>query len=83
MNRKQKREAIKNGENPLLEEKLFLFGKMGDKCNGCSKSFDKKDREQVNTWSVFVYNESQTVKVYCPQCRNDIQAWAEDIQKNE
>jgi hypothetical protein len=79
MNRKQRREADKKGEKPAIEEKLMLFGKLPDKCLGCAKPFDKKDKEQVSTWTVMVYNSTETVKLYCPQCRNDIQAWAEDI----
>lgn len=82
MNRQQRREAAKNGENPVLEEKLTLFGKLPDKCLGCSKPFDKKDKEQVTTWTVMVYNESETVKLYCPKCRSDLQAWAEDVTKD-
>jgi len=79
MNRKQKREADKKGENSALEEKVVLFGKMPDKCLGCSKPYDKKSKEHATTWTVMVYNATETVKLYCPQCRSDIQAWAEDI----
>jgi hypothetical protein len=81
MNRKQRREAEKNGENPVLQEKLLLFGKMGDKCIGCSKPFDRKSREHAQTWTVMVFNERQEVKLYCPECRQDVQAWAEDLVK--
>ena len=82
MNRKQRREAEKNGENPALQEKMVLFGKIPDKCLGCSTPFDKKSKEHATTWTVMVYNESQTVKLYCPKCRSDIQAWAEDTLKD-
>jgi uncharacterized protein with PIN domain len=79
MNRQQRREAAKNGENPELQDKMVLFGKLGDKCNSCSKPFDKKSKEHATTWTVFVYNERQEVKLYCPECRANIQAWAEDL----
>lgn len=82
MNRQQRREAKKKGEDPVLQEKMVLFDKLPDKCLGCSIPFDRKSKEQVTTWTVMVYNESQTVKLYCPQCRSDIQAWAEDTLKN-
>lgn len=79
MNRKQRREAEKNGENPVMQEKLALFGLLPDKCTGCQSSFDKKNKEQVNSWTVMVYNETKKVILYCPTCRKDVQAWAEDL----
>ena len=54
---------------------------MGDKCIGCSKPFDRKSREHAQTWTVMVFNERQEVKLYCPECRSDVQAWAEDLVK--
>lgn len=83
MNRQQRREATKNGEAPQLQEKMVLFGKLGDKCNACSKPFDKKSKEHATTWTVFVYNERQEVRLYCPECRASIQAWAEDVAKEQ
>lgn len=81
MNRKQRREAQKSGENPVMQEKLALFGLIPDKCLGCSEPFDKKSREHAATWTVMVFNESKSVKLYCPKCRTDIQAWAEELEK--
>ena len=79
MNRKQRREAPKQDKETLMNEKLSLFGMMGNKCTGCEAAYDKKNKEHVTTWTVMVYNESQTVKLFCPTCRSDIQAWAEDM----
>ena len=83
MNRQERRTAKKNGEDPEIQEKMVLFGKIPDKCLGCSKPFDKKSKEHATTWTVFVYNERQEVKLYCPECRANIQAWAEDLEKEQ
>jgi len=78
MNRKQRRKAEENGENPDLQEKLLLFGKMGNKCTGCQINYDKKNREHVTTWSVTVYAQSERVDLYCPECWTSVKAYLED-----
>jgi hypothetical protein len=65
----------------LIEEKVFLFDAMPNKCNGCSLDFDKKSREHANTWSVMVFQETKTVRLFCPECYKNVQAWAEDTIK--
>ncbi len=78
MNRQQRRNSDKTNKQSEMQEKMVLFEKMGNKCDACSQHFDNKNKEQVTTWTVMVYNEEQSVKLYCPGCRSDIQAWAED-----
>ena len=51
-----------------LEEKMFMFDKLGDACKTCDKPFDKKDREQVQSWNVVVRREEKKVNLYCPEC---------------
>lgn len=70
--RKQKR---------IMEEKMFLFDALPDKCNGCATSYDKKNRQQVTTWSVMVFQETKNVRLFCPDCYKNVQAWAEDTLK--
>ena len=53
-----------------IQEKMFMFDKLGDSCETCEKPFDKKDKEQVSTWSVVVKEEEGVVRLYCPECRN-------------
>ena len=53
-----------------IEEKMFMFNKLGDSCEACDKPFDKKDKEQVSTWSVVVKEEEGVVRLYCPECWN-------------
>lgn len=51
-----------------LKQKIALFGKLGDECMTCEKPFDKKDREQVENWSVVVRKDANEVRLYCPEC---------------
>ena len=53
-----------------IEEKMFMFNKLGDSCETCEKPFDKKDKEQVSTWNVVVKEEEGVVRLYCPECWN-------------
>ena len=53
-----------------IQEKMFMFDKLGDSCETCEKPFDKKDKEQVSTWNVVVKEEEGVVRLYCPECWN-------------
>lgn len=53
-----------------LKQKLNMFDRIPDKCLTCNKDFDKKDKQQVQTWFVVVKNAEQTVNLYCPECWN-------------
>ena len=70
MNRKQRRDAAKrrqrNDPNQIMSDQVSLFGKLPDACSSCQKSFDKKDRSMVFSWSVVVKQE--TVRLFCPEC---------------
>ena len=68
-------------QNQLIQEKVMLFDALPKKCNGCEQPYDAKNREQATTWSVMVFNESKTVRLFCPTCYKNVQAWAEDLVK--
>lgn len=53
-----------------LKQKLNMFDRIPDHCLTCNSAFDKKDKEQVKSWFVVVKNETNTVKIYCPECWN-------------
>ena len=61
--RKKKKEAEKD-----LKEKMGLFDKMPNECTMCDRPFNKKDREQVNSWRVAVREREEKVNLYCPKC---------------
>ena len=81
MNRKQRR-AMKKLSKPEQEmaEKVALFGLLPDSCSACQKSFDKKDKVMAFSWSVVVHNETEAVRLFCPEC---IEKTKEVIIKNE
>jgi len=56
-----------------IEEKMFMFDKLGNKCLACDRAFDKKDKEQVQSWSVVVREKENKVNLYCPECWNKAQ----------
>ena len=69
MNRKQRR-AMKKHTSPAAQERLAeqmtQFGMMPEQCGICAKDFDKKNKEMVQSWSVFVKQE--VVRLFCPDC---------------
>jgi len=82
MNRKQRRamakEAKEDGQEDL-SEKMILFGKLGDACLICEKSFDKKNKEMVMSWNVVVREEE--VRLYCPECWDRARGIVEDFKE--
>ncbi len=70
MNRRQRREAErkrkKGDPNQKMADQVSLFHKLSDKCDACSKEFNKKDKEMAFSWSVVVKGE--TVRLFCPEC---------------
>lgn len=68
-----------------LKQKLNMFDRMPDNCLACNKDFDKKDKQQVQTWFVVVKNETQTVNLYCPECWNKATKLVQDFleKKND
>ena len=69
MNREQKRKAKKQAKlNKKLSEKIFLFDKMPDKCDACSESFDRKNKEMIFNWKVVVREKEEIVRLFCPNC---------------
>ena len=84
MNREQRRAAAKQakkGGNEELEQKIALFGELPDECLTCDKPFDKKDKEQVATWSVVVREEKNVVRLYCPDCWNMAKDFAKSVNE--
>jgi hypothetical protein len=65
--RKKAKEDKKLAEKEMIQ-KTALFSKIPDECLVCSKSFDKKDKEMVQSWCVIVRTESEKVNLYCPEC---------------
>ena len=64
MNREQRRAMAKQAKkdgNPDVAEKIAFFGKIGDNCLVCDKSFDKKDKDMVASWNVVVREEEEKV----------------------
>jgi len=73
MNRKQRRKAKKTekkltpGERNL-SQKIFLFEHLPSACNTCEKAFDKSNKDMVVSWQVVVREESNQVRLFCPDC---------------
>ena len=69
MNRKIRRDLetkMGKGAADNLAEKIFQFNKLPETCSACQKSFDKKDKDMVQSWKVVVRQE--VVRLFCPHC---------------
>jgi len=47
-------------------EKISQFGKLPEQCSACSETFDKKDKDMIQSWSVVV--KQDVVRLFCPSC---------------
>tara|TARA_R100000808_G_scaffold5977_1_gene17968 strand:+ start:1212 stop:1487 length:276 start_codon:yes stop_codon:yes gene_type:complete len=81
MSRKIKRNKKKKAKKELAT-KVALFGKLGDACMTCDKPFDKKDKEQVMSWSVVVREQEEKVNLYCPECWDRAKTIVEEFKKH-
>jgi len=83
MNREQRRAAAKQAKKngPDFEEKVALFGQLGDECLTCLKPFDKKNKEMVMSWHVVVREKEEEVRLYCPDCWDKATKITRDFQK--
>ena len=64
---KQKKKSHKQTQRDL-QQKMNMFDLLPENCLTCLEPFDKKNKEQVQSWFVVVKNEERTVRLYCPDC---------------
>ena len=84
MNRKQRRAMKKelkkqHGVEDEMAEKMMMFDHLPDECSACTKSFDKKDKDMVFSWSVVVRQDEKQVRLYCPTCWKAAQKAVEQV----
>jgi hypothetical protein len=74
MNRKQRRtlQHKASKEEQALSEKVTLFNKLPNACDACHSPFDKQDRDMVFSWTVIIREETESVRLFCPSCVEDI-----------
>jgi uncharacterized protein with PIN domain len=82
---KDKSKSHKDKEKDI-KQKLNMFDRLPDKCLTCNSPFDRKNREQVQSWFVVVKNAENKVNLYCPSCWGKATSLIEQIisgEKNE
>lgn len=79
---KEKTKSHKDKQKDL-KQKLNMFDRLPDCCLTCQKAFDRKNREQVQSWFVVVKNAEQSVKIYCPECWNKAIKVVEDYYQQQ
>ncbi len=62
-----------------LSQKINMFDRLPENCYNCEADFDRKNKEQVQSWFVVVKNKEQSVKVYCPPCWEKAQKALQEI----
>ncbi len=74
MNRQQRRaleQRIGKSKATSVEQQLNQFEKLPEKCDMCANSFDKQDKEMIQSWHVVT--TSATVRLFCPTCIHQAQ----------
>jgi hypothetical protein len=79
---KDKPKSHKNKEKDL-KQKLNMFDRIPDHCLTCNKPFDRKNKEQVQSWFVVVKNAENKVNLYCPSCWGKATSLVEQVIKGE
>jgi DNA-directed RNA polymerase subunit RPC12/RpoP len=77
MSKNKKRQAEKD-----LKQKMGMFDKLPDECLTCSKKFDKRSKDDVQSWFVAVRKEQNKVNLYCPECWNKAQEIIKEFGEN-
>jgi len=67
LSRKKGNKGKKDAEKEMAT-KVALFDKLPDHCLTCEKSFNRMDKEQVQSWSVVVREQEERANLYCPDC---------------
>lgn len=74
--------AKKKKAEKELKDKVMSFDRMPDCCVMCYKVFDKKSKEDHDTWKIVERREEKRVSLFCPDCwDNGIAAVKESIYK--
>ena len=63
--RAMKRQMGSSATNEMAE-KVIQFSKLPESCSACQKSFDKKDKDMLNSWHVVTRQD--VVRLFCPDC---------------
>ncbi len=64
-----------------MKKQLNMFGALGEECTSCKKSFDKKSKEDAQTWKVVVRKDKNRVSLYCPECWGKAKELVEQLEK--
>ena len=89
MNRKQRRKAQKvkkklSPEDQNLSEKILLFNQLQEECLACETSFDKTNKQMVQSWNVVIREDQDPpVRLYCPECWDKAQTIAKEYMKQQ
>ena len=75
---KDKQKSHKDKEKDL-KQKLNMFDRLPDHCLTCNKPFDRKNKEQVQSWFVVVKNADNKVNLYCPSCWDKATKLVEEV----
>jgi hypothetical protein len=79
---KDKPKSHKDKEKDL-KQKLNMFDRLPDNCLTCNSTFDRKNREQVQSWFVVVKNAENKVNLYCPSCWGKATSLVEQVINGE
>jgi len=76
--------AKKKKAEKELKDKVMSFDRMPDCCVMCYKVFDKKSKEDHDTWKIVERREEKRVSLFCPDCwDNGLAAIKEQIVKEQ
>lgn len=56
-----------------LKQKMNMFDRLPENCLTCLEPFDRKNKEQVQSWFVVVRSKENKVHLYCPVCYSKAQ----------
>lgn len=76
--------AKKKKAEKEIKDKVMSFDRMPDCCVMCYKVFDKKSKEDHDTWTIVERREEKRVSLFCPDCwENGLAAIKEKVVKKQ
>ena len=71
--RRKKKKTEEKRLKKEINQKMQLNSLLPEECLSCKKSFDKTNKEMIDSWYMIVRKNQQAVNLYCPPCWKGIQ----------
>ena len=80
LSRDKAKEAMKRLQKKTRQT-MMLFDRLPETCTNCGAPFDRKNKEDVSTWTTVVRQGTSLVHLYCPPCWDSANEMIKEIKE--